>query len=376
MIGSGDELGTELGQTLRDGIAEKASEMAGGLRDGIAEKASAMTGGLTDGITTKASEMTGGLTDGITEKAGAMAGGLRDNLTDSAEAMLRGVKGRAKSALNLDEPAAAEGEADAPAAPADAQPDNRIVDDAVADRRLDLHEDDRLPWLEAEDDDDGYAGVDGKRVFGFVLAGLALLATIVGGIWWGTHRKPADVAVADGSTIAAPEGDYKSAPKDPGGKTYAGTGDSSFAVSQGQHPTSHLASGGDVNAVNSAANAAANAANDIKGGAAGVTPPVAVAHGGAAPTAADPKLVYTGAGAGSGAMVQVGAFSTHASAETAWAKLSQQYSALSGFHHRIVEGQADIGTVHRLQAMAGSDAAASGLCSKLKSAGLPCQVKH
>ncbi len=336
------------------------------------------------------------LGEGIANKASEAAGSIRNDLTDSAEAMLRGVKGRAKAALNLDEPEMAP----AATAPEIAEPDNMIVDDAVADRRLDLHEDDRLPWLEAEDDDDGYAGVDTKRVFAFVLAGLAILAAVVGGIWWATHRKPADVAVADGSTIAAPVGDYKSAPKDPGGKTYAGTGDSSFAVSQGQKPNAQLAGSGDVNAVNSAANAAANAANDIKTGAVGAIGTTvnaatnAMPNGGnptahlPAPAGHDAKLVANGAGSntGSGAStgsgsstgtgVQVGAFSTQKSAEAAWSKLSQQYSALSGFRHRIVEGQADIGTVYRLQAIAGTDAAASALCSKLRSAGLPCQVKR
>ena len=67
-----------------------------------------------------------------------------------------------------------------------------------------------------------------------MLLGLIALATIVGGIWWSTNRTPDTALVADGSTIQAPPGDYKEAPKDPGGKTFDGTGNTAFAVSEGQ----------------------------------------------------------------------------------------------------------------------------------------------
>jgi hypothetical protein len=74
--------------------------------------------------------------------------------------------------------------------------------------------------------------------------------------------------------------------------------------------------------------------------------------------------------------VQVAAYSDRASAEKGWSQLSRQYSALSGFKHRVVEGKADIGTVYRLQAVAGNVAAANELCNKLKRAGAACQVKN
>ena len=49
--------------------------------------------------------------------------------------------------------------------------------------------------------------------------------------------------VADGSVIEAPAEPYKTAPENPGGKTYDGTGDSSFAVSQGESRPAQLAQG-------------------------------------------------------------------------------------------------------------------------------------
>jgi hypothetical protein len=205
-------------------------------------------------------------------------------------------------------------------------------------------EDDRLPWLES--DDDGYyeeGGSDSKRMWAFVIMGLIALGAIVGGIFWATRQSPDPALVADGSTIAAPEGPYKEAPKDPGGRKMDGTGDSTFAVSDGQTRPAQL--GG--------AKAPASPAVDI-----------GKAGGAAAPAPA------TG-----GVGVQVGAFSTQAKAEAEWARLKGQHSALSGVAHRVVAGQADIGTVYRLQAVAGDAASANALCGKLKAAGVSCQIK-
>jgi len=73
--------------------------------------------------------------------------------------------------------------------------------------------------------------------------------------------------------------------------------------------------------------------------------------------------------------VQVGAYSNRATAESGWSKLLTQFPALQGVKHRVVEGQADIGTVYRLQAVTGDLASANSLCSKLKATGGACQVK-
>ncbi|MCX7285117.1 MAG: SPOR domain-containing protein, partial [Novosphingobium sp.] len=49
---------------------------------------------------------------------------------------------------------------------------------------------------------------------------------------------------------------------------------------------------------------------------------------------------------------------------------------LKGLSHRVIEGKADIGTVHRLQAVAADGAAADALCRRLQAGGLKCQVKR
>lgn len=212
--------------------------------------------------------------------------------------------------------------------------------------RLDLDEDERLPWLESIDDEDEY-GSDNGRLLPFLLGGLVVLAALVGGIWWATHRDAGNQLQADGSVIEAPKTPYKEAPKDPGGKTFAGTGDTSYAVSAGQTRTPKLDHGGEV-----------------------------LVGGGEAPKAGEkpgdkPALAPSGVG------VQVGAYTSLATAETGWTRLSSQHDAvLSGVKHRVVEGKADIGTVYRLQAMAGDAAGANELCSRLKAAGVACQVKN
>lgn len=207
-------------------------------------------------------------------------------------------------------------------------------------------EEERLPWLESSADEDyaDYEGGDNTRMLGFFVMGLIALGVLVGAIWWASNRSSDPALVADGSTVPAPAGPYKEAPKDPGGKTFAGTGDSSFAVSEGQTRPAKL--GGDTPAPSPGA----------------TTKPVAIAGAAAAPSG--------------GVGVQVGAFSTRAGAEAGWSKLAGQAGGtLSGISHRVIEGKADNGTIFRLQAVAGDAAAASALCGKLKAGGISCQVK-
>lgn len=226
-------------------------------------------------------------------------------------------------------------------------------DEMLETRQLDLAEqDERLPWLESSDDDyedDGSS--DTGRLLGFMVMGLVVLAAIVGGIWWATHSGSDGDLAADGSVIAAPAQPYKEAPRDPGGKTFDGTGDSSFAVSEGQNRPAKL---------------------DEQGAA--LPPPPAPAQAAAAAPAPGAKPAAAASAGGVG--VQVGAYSSQAAAEAGWAKLTGQANgALSGVAHRVIAGSADIGTVYRLQAVASDAAAANALCAKLKGAGISCQVK-
>jgi hypothetical protein len=209
--------------------------------------------------------------------------------------------------------------------------------------RLELGDDDRLPWLESPDDV-GDEGIDGGRVIGFILLGLVALAMIVGAVWFATNRASGP-GPADGSLIRAEKGPYKIRPENPGGKTFEGTGDTSFAVSEGETRAGKLA---------------------------GTEP---------APTPAKPEPDVSASSTAppqmpEGVGVQVGAYSNAADAEAGWATLSGRHTVLAGFKHRVVEGRADIGTVYRLQAVAGDLDDANTLCASLKASGQGCQVKR
>ena len=198
---------------------------------------------------------------------------------------------------------------------------------------------------EGNSDQGDYEGYDTSRLLLMFVAGVALLAAVVGGIWWFTNRATDAELVADGSVVPAPTEPYKIAPANPGGKTFDGTGDVSFAASEGQSRQPALARPADA-------------------------PEPAPAPTQAASPAATPAPVATGVG------VQVGAYSSKATAEAGWSKLvAQANGMLSGVSHRVIAGTADNGTIFRLQAVSPDKASATALCSRLKGAGISCQVK-
>lgn len=220
-------------------------------------------------------------------------------------------------------------------------------DEFVADEQLAMaEEDDRLPWLESGDEDDeDEDGVDTGRIVGFAMFAVLTLAALVGGIWWFGQRAPDSAMVADGSTIQAPPGPYKVRPSDPGGKTFEGTGNLAPAVGEGKIVEGRIAD-------------------------AAPRPSIDVPKPGDAPT--------TGASAPSagGVAVQVGAYNNRETAEAGWQALLSRTDKLAGVSHRVVEGQADMGTVYRLQAIAGNLTSARELCRALAADGVDCQVKR
>ncbi|MEW6575277.1 SPOR domain-containing protein [Sphingorhabdus buctiana] len=212
------------------------------------------------------------------------------------------------------------------------------------DEDLGLDDADRLPWLETADGYEYEETASPLKVAGLVLAGLALLAAIVGGIYW-IQRSQSGGASGNGELIAAQEGDYKVAPTDREGKSFEGEGDAAFAASEGKKV--------EVSIDPAKAKAAAQAPAP-------------------APVAAPQAQGATPAGAG---FVQLGAFSDSAKADQAWAAMGKRFGFLSGLNRRIAEGAAEGGRkVYRLQAVAANPAAAQQLCAKLKAAGENCMV--
>ena len=214
---------------------------------------------------------------------------------------------------------------------------------------LDLADTDNLPWLESDAEDEDAGGLDIGQILGFAGGLVLLLAAVVGAVWYVSNRASSADVVADGSVIEAPAGPIKERPENPGGKQFAGTGNVAPLVGEGETREAVVAA------------PAAPATPAPK------PSPSASSSAAAAPKA--PAVDMSGVG------VQLAAYSSRARAEQGWTDLARRTEVLSGVKHRVVEGKVDIGTVYRLQAVAGSRAEADRLCAALKADGVDCQVK-
>jgi hypothetical protein len=231
-----------------------------------------------------------------------------------------------------------------------------------ADGELDLADTDSLPWLESDEDESDAGGLDAGQIMLFAAGLVALLGAVVGGVWYVSNRASGSEAVADGSVIEAPAGPIKERPEDPGGKTFDGTGSVAPVVGEGGSRPAVVAE---------------PKLPPLPGG----TPGTKYVPAGAPPPAATKPVPAAGAPAAQapanaqGVGVQLAAYGTRARAEQGWSDVSRRTDALAGVKYRVVEGKVDIGTVYRLQAVAGSRAEAEKLCAALKADGVDCQVK-
>ena len=208
-------------------------------------------------------------------------------------------------------------------------------------------EEDRLPWLEAVDEDERGGGPSALKTIVGVLILLIGIGALVGGGYWAWDRYgQTSPAAGDAELIKAPAGDYKLRPDDPGGMAVEGEGATAFKASEGQDPK------GAINP---------NAVPETpvqKGAQPAIIPAPAPTPGDAQP-----------APAAGGATIQLGAFSSQASAASAWKALSGRFKYLAPLTHSIVPVTVGGKTLYRLRA-SGPDAAS--ICGRLKVAGETC----
>lgn len=204
---------------------------------------------------------------------------------------------------------------------------------------LNLDDNDRLPWLETADGYAAEANGSPMRLAYLGVAGLALLAAIVGGIYW-LQSGQAGGQNGTGELIVAPKSNYKERPADAGGKSFEGEGDSAFAASEGQ-----------------------------KTGAVLAVPPAGLDMAQPATRTATDKAPANAV------LVQLGAFGDSAKAETAWTGLNKRFGFLAGMNRKIAQANVEGGgTVFRLQAVTANSTEAQQLCAKLRVAGENCLV--
>ncbi|MEY2928244.1 MAG: hypothetical protein RL367_2721 [Pseudomonadota bacterium] len=227
------------------------------------------------------------------------------------------------------------------------------------DRESYLEDEDRLPWLEAVENDEEEEGLSGSKLLGLILAGLAVLAIGFGAYHW-LNKQGDNGTNADGTLIAAPEGDYKQKPSEPGGMKVPGQGDAAFNVSEGGESNGKLAVNGGPEAPVAGIKVNPAAATPVAEGKAGVT------------TVVPPATAPAAAPAGGGALIQLGAYGSQATADAGWAAAVRAHPALASLTKVVQATQFGKGTVYRLRANAGNAANAAAMCAKVS----PCMVVH
>lgn len=221
---------------------------------------------------------------------------------------------------------------------------------------LGLQDEDRLPWLEAVEDEDDAESVPTGKLIGFVVAALIALGIVVGGVWWLQSQKQPE---GDGTLIAAQEGDYKVKPDAPGGMKVEGQGDSSFATSEGAEATGKVDTAAQPEAPVAAPKVAAAPVKTIAAKP-GFT--AAVPASGGKLTAASPAAVAQGA---PGTVIQLGAYDSQAIADSAWKERIARSPALAKLPKIVVAAKVNGKTYYRLRANAGTAANATALCGQV-----------
>lgn len=213
----------------------------------------------------------------------------------------------------------------------------------------DLHapydEEDRLPWLEPVEEAEEPEGPSTAKLIVAVILGLILIGAAVGGYFWFTGGATG----GKGELIAAPEGDYKVKPDDPGGMEVEGEGDTAFAASEGAEPRARI----DFSAVPE-------------------TPVVAepkAKQPAQAPKQAEAQPAAPAEPAPGGGTIQLGAFSSQAAAGSAWKALADRFGYLEPLSHSIVPVESGGRTLYRLRA---NGPGADNICGRLRVAGESC----
>jgi hypothetical protein len=233
----------------------------------------------------------------------------------------------------------------------------------MTDARTDTADDgDRLPWLEAVEEEGGSDGPSPLKLIAAVVIGLVAIGLVVGGLFWLGNRGGGGEAGQE-ELIQAPEGNYKVAPDQPGGMQVEGQGGTAHAASEGQEPHGNL----NMNVAEGPTTPGQQPqqGQPAQPPAAQPAQPPAAQRPGQPPAAAQPAQPP----AASGPAIQLGAFSSQAAAEGAWRAMSGRFRYLAPLTHSVSPVQAGGRTLYRLRA---AGAGSADVCRRLQVAGESC----
>lgn len=209
-------------------------------------------------------------------------------------------------------------------------------------------DEDRLPWLEAVDEDERPRGVSAGRMLAALAVVLLAVAIVAATFFWLGRSDPVTGGAPE--LIRAEPGPYKEKPSDPGGLDVTGESETAYQTSAGEDRDARL---------------------DVEAAPAPVplAEPEAAAPA-AQPTPAEPaKATPTDTG-GNGSVIQLGAFANRAQAERAWSALSARFPSVAALDKMIVPYPGGI----RLRAGVSSPQAAREACEAVRAGGENCFV--
>lgn len=240
-----------------------------------------------------------------------------------------------------------------------------------------MAEEERLPWLEAVEDEDAPAGISTAKM-GTAIGVVLISAAAVAGTMYVVGSRSSVGGDGAPMLIEAPKEPFKVRPSDPGGLDIAGESETAFATSAGEDPDAQLDEKGLKEAPRIAVGTPTPAPVEPRPAPKPAPKPETPKAETPKPTTPTPAPTPAPAPAPSpavsGPQVQLGSFTNMAQAEAAWVLLASNYPQVAGLKKSIQEARVNGRTYYRVRGIAADRNAARAACAALVAAGEVCVV--